>query len=87
MTKLALLVAAALSVAPALAQIPPPREGGPTVGTTATGGLPDRATTATGQTKPPGAAEGDRLGTRPDLEAKSRELDRKIDTGICAGCN
>jgi hypothetical protein len=51
-------------------------------------GLPDRtaSTTAVGRTKPPGAPVGDGLGTRPDLEVKSRELDRKINTGICSGC-
>ena len=84
-----LATAAVLAAAPALAQIPPPspRQGDTSVGTTSTGPLAPRATTGVGQTKPPGAAEGGGLGTRPDLEAKSRELDRKIDTGICTGCN
>ena len=84
-----LATVAILTVAPALAQAPPlpPRQGDGSVGTTATGGLAPRATTATGQTKPPGEAGGAGLGTRPDLEVKSRELDRKIDTGICTGCN
>ena len=80
---------AILTVAPAFAQAPPlpPRQGDGSVGTTATGDLAPRATTATGQTKPPGAAGDGGLGTRPDLEAKSREVDRKIDTGICTGCD
>ena len=58
------------------------------VGSTATGDLPAKtgATTAVGQTKPPGGTVGDRLGTRPDLEEKSRALDKKIDRGICSGC-
>jgi hypothetical protein len=58
------------------------------VGSTRTGGLPERAgaTTAVGQTKPPGTAVGDGLGTRPDLEEKSRRIDRQIQTGICSGC-
>ena len=83
------LAATILTVAPALAQAPspPPRPGDASVGTTATGDLAPRDTTAAGQTKPPGTAAGAGLGTRPDLEAKSRELDRKIDTGICRGCN
>ena len=51
------------------------------------GTAPDRSVTATGQTKPPGAAVGDNLGSRPDLDEKSRELDRAINRGICRGCN
>lgn len=39
-----------------------------------------------GQTKPPGDPVGEGLGTRPDLEQKSREIDSKIRTGICKGC-
>lgn len=55
------------------------------VGSTATGDAPLKtgSTTAVGQTKPPGEAAP---GTRTDLEEKSRELDRKIDKGICVGC-
>jgi hypothetical protein len=55
------------------------------VGSTVDGAPPARAasTTAVGRTKPPGAAAD---GTRPDLDAKSRQLDRKIQTGICTGC-
>jgi hypothetical protein len=58
------------------------------VGSTATGDMPAKtgATTAVGQTKPAGDAVGDRLGTRPDLEEKSRDLDQKINKGICTGC-
>jgi hypothetical protein len=76
---------------PAFAQVQPSTPGaGPagSVGSTVTGGLPDRtaSTSAVGRTKPPGAPIGDGLGTRPDLEEKSRQLDRKINTGICSGC-
>ena len=55
------------------------------VGSTVDGAPPARAasTSAVGRTKPPGAAAD---GTRPDLDAKSRQLDRKIQTGICTGC-
>lgn len=38
---------------------------------------------STGQTKPPGAAAD---GAQPDLEKKSKELDQKINRGICTGC-
>ena len=69
----------------------PPASPGPaplpagSVGSTVSGGLPSRAasTTAVGRTKPPGEAAP---GTRPDLDAKSRQLDRKINRGICTGC-
>ena len=55
------------------------------VGSTSDGMAPAKAasTTAVGQTKPPGTAAD---GSRPDLDQKSRELDRKIKTGICTGC-
>ena len=58
------------------------------VGSTATGTAPDKtgSTTAVGQTKPPGTAVGEDRGTRPDLERKSDELSRRINTGICTGC-
>lgn len=60
----------------------------PPAGSTVNGGVPDRtgSTTAIGQTKPPGDPVGERMGTRPDLEAKSKELDQKINKGICVGC-
>lgn len=89
----AILVCACLAVSgPALAQsasgLAPTGPGAPpagTVGSTATGDLPLKtgATTAVGQTKPPGDAAP---GTNSALEEKSRELDRKIDKGICTGC-
>ena len=55
------------------------------VGSTVDGGAPAKlgSTTAVGRTKPPGAAAP---GTRPDLEEKSRALDRRINRGICTGC-
>ena len=54
----------------------------PTVGSPANTG----SIAATGRTKPPGAPVGEGLGTRPDLEKRSEELDRRIRTGICRGC-
>lgn len=47
-----------------------------------------RNITSTGVTKPPGAA----LPNRPNSDSvdspqKNRALDRKIETGICVGCN
>jgi hypothetical protein len=42
--------------------------------------------TPTGRVKPPGAPVGESLGTRPDLERRAQELDRRIRTGICRGC-
>ncbi|WP_375458637.1 hypothetical protein [uncultured Enterovirga sp.] len=51
-----------------------------------------RNVTATGQTKPPGAAVApnapidNRSGLTPELDRKSRELDRQISKGICKGC-
>lgn len=89
----ALALLACLSAAPALAQTTPPVASGlapspasPTQGIPpATGGAGDRtgSVAATGQTKPPGEAAP---GTRPDLEQKSKQLDEKINRGICRGC-
>jgi hypothetical protein len=88
-SKAALVLLGALLAVPAAAQSPaspglgtaPPGS----VGSTADGAPPatTASTSAVGRTKPPGAAAD---GTRPDLEAKSRQLDRKIKTGICTGC-
>ncbi len=88
-------LAAALGSAPAFAQ-------GSSIGTGSAGAAPaataaippasgaagDRtgSITGTGQTKPPGTAVGEGLGTRPDLDQRSRQLDRQIQTGICKGC-
>ena len=94
---LATLAVASLGfAAPALAQVTPPVSTGTAPMTTSpTGGIPPAAggagdrtgsVTGTGQTKPPGDVVGDRMGTRPDLERKSEDLDRKINTGICKGC-
>lgn len=54
----------------------------------ASGGAADRtgSIAATGQTKPPGAPVGDRLGTNPDLERKSQAIDQLVEKGICKGC-
>lgn len=79
---LAILLAAALAPAQLLAQGAPVREPG------ATGSLgpATRDTTGVGQTKPPGAALGPDAGLTPDLQQRDREIQRKIDTGICDGC-
>ena len=89
-TTAGLVLIGVLVAGPAGAQSPvtPPGPGvapAGSVGSTVDGAPPARAasTTAVGRTKPPGAAAD---GTRPDLEQKSRELDRKIQTGICTGC-
>lgn len=89
------LLAATLAT-PALAQVTPPISTETSPSTTsptggippATGGASDRtgSITGVGQTKPPGDAVGARLGTRPDLERKSQQIDREISTGICKGC-
>ena len=85
-----LALAGVLSAASALAQAPAAPAGpgvapAGSVGSTADGVAPVTAgsTSAVGRTKPPGTAAD---GTRPDLDAKSRQLDRKIKTGICTGC-
>ncbi|RVU16858.1 hypothetical protein [Methylobacterium oryzihabitans] len=85
----AALVAGALTF-PAAAQTtdPAPPAGGMTEpGSTGSVGGVDRNITGVGQTKPPGSALGPGDGTTPELRRKSREIDRKIDTGICIGCN
>ena len=45
-----------------------------------------RHVTATGTTKPAGAALDARRGTGPALDLASRRLDRLIRTAICTGC-
>ncbi|GJD64077.1 hypothetical protein [Methylobacterium frigidaeris] len=78
---LAALLGAVLAPGPLLAQAPM-RE------PDATGALgpATRETTGVGQTKPPGAALGPDAGLTPDLQQRDREIQRKIDTGICDGC-
>lgn len=80
-------LAVLLAAVPAAAQAPAPGTSG--AGSTVGGAAGDRtgSTTAVGQTKPPGAAVGDGLGTRPDLERKDQELTRRIERGICTGCD
>ncbi|UHC17555.1 hypothetical protein LRS73_06630 [Methylobacterium currus] len=81
--RLAVLLAAALAPAPLLAQeMPPARD----PGITGSLGPATRETTGVGQTKPPGAALGPDAGLTPDLQQRDRAIQRKIDTGICAGC-
>lgn len=93
----AIVIVGLLAAPPALAQAPSPGptggdrpEAGPagSAGGTSADRVPERAgsISAVGRTKPPGATLGDQLGTRPDLEARSRELNRRIETGICTGC-
>ncbi|WP_407522088.1 hypothetical protein [Methylobacterium oryzisoli] len=50
-------------------------------------GAVNRSITATGQTKPPGAAVGPREGQSGEQRDKIRDINRKVDTGICIGCN
>jgi hypothetical protein len=84
----ALIWGAVLITGPALAQDTSPAPAPAPAGRTGTGDVPQRtgAITGLGQTKPPGTALGDTLGTRPDLQEKSRQLDRRIHQGICSGC-
>jgi hypothetical protein len=88
-SKAALALIGSLLAMPVAAQAPAAPPSGTVapgaVGATVDGSPPARAgaTTAVGRTKPPGAAAA---GTRPDLDDKSRRLDRKIRTGICKGC-
>ncbi|MBY0295223.1 MAG: hypothetical protein K2X71_04155 [Methylobacterium sp.] len=83
-----ILAAALLGAAPLSAQtadpgVPPsPRAGDP--GST---GAVNRSITATGQTKPPGAAVGPRESQSGEQRDKIRDINRKVDTGICIGCN
>ena len=84
---LAALLAAALAPAPLLAQTEPP---GPAVtepGSTGSLGPAARDTTGVGQTKPPGAALGPDRGLTPALQERDRAIKRKIDSGICIGCD
>ncbi|NEU10972.1 hypothetical protein G3T14_02345 [Methylobacterium sp. BTF04] len=47
-----------------------------------------RNITSTGVTKPPGATLDSSANPRSlDTPKKNRALDRKIETGICVGCN
>ncbi|KTS37783.1 hypothetical protein NS228_17475 [Methylobacterium indicum] len=86
--RLAALVAITLAPAPLLAQAGPqtgnPGAGDPSV--TGSLGTAARTTTGVGQTKPPGAALGPDAGLTPDLQARDREIGRKIETEICTGC-
>ena len=45
-----------------------------------------RHVTATGTTKPAGAALDARRGTRPALDLESHRLGRLIRTAVCTGC-
>jgi hypothetical protein len=78
-----ILLAAALAPAPLLAQGEPPVRD---PGVTSSLGPATRETTGVGQTKPPGAALGPGAGLTPDLQRRDREIQGKIDAGICAGC-
>ncbi|KMO34619.1 hypothetical protein VQ02_18860 [Methylobacterium variabile] len=78
---LAALVAAALAPGPLLAQAPAQDPA-----STGSLGPATRETTDVGQTKPPGAALGPDAGLTPELQERDRQIQRKIDTGICIGC-
>lgn len=74
--------------APAQTSAPGATGGAGAAGGPATTGSLDagRSTTGTGQTKPGGDTLDARDGTTPELENKSRDIDRKIINGICRGC-
>ena len=82
------LAATTLLSGAALAQMERGTAAIPPVSGEATGSSPSStgSITSTGRTKPPGAPVGEGLGTRPDLEKRAEELDRRIRTGICRGC-
>lgn len=86
--RISILAAAACLVSlSAVAQGNPPAASGLSPGPASPmGGSRAGVIAPTGQTKPPGAPVGDRAGTTPDLDRKSRELDRQISKGICKGC-
>lgn len=46
-----------------------------------------RNITSTGVTKPPGRAEAPSDERLSDTTRKQQALDRKVETGICIGCN
>ncbi|WP_288582196.1 hypothetical protein [uncultured Methylobacterium sp.] len=85
---LAGLLATALAPAPLLAQVAPGTRDIAVHDTAVTGSLGpgSRTTTGVGQTKPPGAALGPDSGLTPELQARDREIGRKIETEICTGC-
>ncbi|MEH3146974.1 MAG: hypothetical protein PGN34_16855 [Methylobacterium frigidaeris] len=86
----AAIVAAGITIPAARAQTtnPATSTGGMTdPGSTGSVGTVDRNISGVGQTKPPGAALGPGDGTTPELRRKNEEIGRKIDTGICIGCN
>ena len=82
-----LALAASLLASPVLAQTTPPARSSDLGAGLSAGGPGDRtgSVTAAGQTKPPGAALGPD-GSNDRLDEKSRELDKKIQNGICTGC-
>ena len=86
-----LLAAASVSLAvfavlPAAAQTPPSRPSDTAAGSTGATGAGDRtgSITSVGQTKPPGEAG---TGITPELEKKDRELAKRLEGGICTGCD
>ncbi|WP_018260601.1 hypothetical protein [Methylobacterium sp. WSM2598] len=80
------LLAATLGAGPLAAQNADPGAPGPGAAPAEPGstGTVNRNVTATGQTKPPGRAAAPREANQPD---RVKELNRKVDTGICIGCD
>ncbi|ACA17363.1 hypothetical protein M446_2951 [Methylobacterium sp. 4-46] len=75
------LLAATLGAGPLAAQNADPGAAPAEPGST---GTVNRNVMATGQTKPPGRAAAPREANQPD---RVKELNRKVDTGICIGCD
>ncbi|MGU3359615.1 hypothetical protein ACLBWX_04700 [Methylobacterium sp. M6A4_1b] len=46
-----------------------------------------RSITSTGVTKPPGRAEAPSEDRLSETTRKQQAIDRKVETGICIGCN
>ncbi|MFE1600913.1 hypothetical protein [Methylobacterium sp. ID0610] len=80
------LAAALLGAGPAAAQTTAPGTSSPGAGVNepASTGTTGRSITSTGQTKPPGRTAAPQESGQPD---RIKEINRKVDTGICIGCN
>ncbi|MGY2047437.1 hypothetical protein [Methylobacterium sp. JK268] len=81
------LLATGLGAGPLAAQTADPGTTAPDTGASDAGstGSVNRSITASGQTKPPGRAAAPQDPTQqPD---RVKEINRKVDTGICIGCD